>query len=141
MVCTSGLVHTIPGTHDHTIVVIWLAGRQRALRSRLPSYQAPPTASVERCEAASRPSPSGGLAASLDPAARLELSGASVAARRTAPGGQVAELGFGEVAGLRVDGLGQLGEQASTPCGVPLSKGSARPVSSSRRSGVTPSAL
>ena len=32
-------------------------------------------------------SPSGGLPASLDTAARLELSGANVAARRTAPGG------------------------------------------------------
>ena len=49
--------------------------------------QAPHTASVGRRGAASRPSPSGGLAASLDTAARLELSGASVAARRTAPGG------------------------------------------------------
>jgi len=35
MVCTTGLVHTIPGTHDHAIVVIWLAVRQRASRSRL----------------------------------------------------------------------------------------------------------
>lgn len=58
--------------------------RQRRMPLR---PHAPPTTSVERHSTASRPSPSGGLAASPDTAARLELRGDSAAAPRTAPGG------------------------------------------------------
>jgi len=57
--------------------------------------QAPPTASVGRHEASIKAEPFGWPPASLDPAARLELSGASVAARRTTPGDGAGFRGLG----------------------------------------------